>query len=264
MAPKRVVAKAKGQGPVEIVSSRKVVKSNENMDNIFARPAFKATKPKARKSTSSFDRNMQKLLEVQKLSSPAAESSAMAASREPVDDMSGVQLSMLDDLLEHVKRIKKTMPRSEEQVIMLGTMHNVDNHTDAVLEVVNEIRDAVDLASARIFRVEEKADDIDDRTAIVEESVDDISDELQSVSRDVTNAADSVYETQAAVNKLQHSVKAASANIDSLLERMLVANEAAVDEHETVCTRMDAMDNKLAATDQKLDALIEMVRDANR
>lgn len=268
---------------MEVASDRTVVKSSDDADNVFAKPAFKATKPKARKSPSSFDRNMQKLLlETQtKTASPAPGSTAMEVSSglaEETYDESARQLRRLNDILQEVVRMQQTILSSrKDQAVLMKTLVDVDVNTEAIMGTVEEIEEASETTANEVSQmhwtiegintqtdtiegiVGEIKDDLQETSGTVDgirDTVNEVKDELEGVSSNALNACDFAYETKNAVAELKEDFDTALCKIDTTQETLEESMRNDMQDFRVLRNRMDAMDDKL-------DILIEMVRDAN-
>ncbi|CZT15771.1 uncharacterized protein RCC_01605 [Ramularia collo-cygni] len=271
MAPRKTTtkAKAKGNGPVAVKSRGKapvvIPSSNDDADNILTKPAFKAAKTGARKSTSSFDRNIQKLLEMQKqLPSPVAESSAMAAgASEPADETNDAmarQLKTLDKLLKEVTQLRHSILSREDQVIMLGAVHSIDMTSDAINDTVNEIADTLETTSAGVASMEAIMDGIDtqtdtinDTTCDIKDTVTEINDTVDEIKDDLKDVPETVDEIRDTLIVIQETVDETSTKVDTVEEALAI--------HENVsAARYRSLDHSMDMMGKKLDALIDMVR----
>lgn len=272
MAPrKKAVSKAKGKRPV-------VVSSNDDADNILNRPVFKPNNGRrTRQPRSSFDRNIQKLLEIkQEPVSPVAESSAMAGLRDAVDenndpaasdpaaiDPAARQLRLLENLMKDLTQLRQSTLNKAHQATVFRNVQNIDVSTKDIAGTVNDIQDALESTSAEVTSLEAtidgmntQTDAINDTVTEVNDTVTDMQNDLQEVTGTVDEIRDSVTEVNDTVVDIKYTVDITTAQLDGLYNSMNANANSDSLQYEAIARRMDLLDDKM-------DILIAMFRHAN-
>lgn len=269
MAPRKTAAK--GKGSVAVGTKAKapvVVMSNAiDADNILAKPVSKASKTGTRKPRSSFDRNIQKLLETQnEVASPVAGSSAMAAGSSKLAEEAGEetarQLRRLDKILKEVTQLRQQVLSTADQTVMFGTVQNIDVVADGIVDTVNGIQETVLELDGTVTDINETTADIKETTTEIKDTVTEVNDNVTEMKETVTEVNDTVdgisctvTDTQDAITTLQYTVDTTAANIEVLQEEIVELSRGDIVYYQALRDRMDAMD-------LKLDRLIEVVRDS--